>query len=120
MCVLPTCTEEVGTFAECRDEPETCFVKAVSAAAEVCKIDMERNLLKALDLYLQELDPNSCLMDAGMLKELKIGTSGKFGGVGMVVTPKGGDYVVISPFEGSPAHKAGIKAGDIILEIDGG
>ncbi len=37
----------------------------------------------------------------------------------MVVTPRGGDYVVISPFEGSPAYKAGIKAGDMILEIDG-
>jgi carboxyl-terminal processing protease len=119
MCMLPHCTEDLESFTLCRDDPETCFVKAVSTAASACKIDLNAALLRALNLYLQDLDPNSCLMDSGMLKELKIGTSGKFGGVGMVVTPKGGDYVVISPFEGSPAYKAGIKAGDMILEIDG-
>ncbi len=78
----------------------------------------ECGALRALNLYLQDLDPNSCLMDSGMLKELKIGTS-ENSAVWDGVTPRGGDYVVISPFEGSPAYKAGIKAGDMILEIDG-
>ncbi len=119
MSVLPTCTEDLESISKCQENPETCFANAVSKAAELCKVNLERALLKTLNLYLQDLDPNSCLMDAGMLKELKIGTSGKFGGVGMVVTPKAGDYIVISPFEGSPAYKAGIKAGDTILEIDG-
>ena len=119
MGLLPTCTEDLDDFSKCPDDPEMCFARSVTAAAQACKIDLDGVLLRALNLYLQDLDPNSCLMDSEMLKELKIGTSGKFGGVGMVVTPKGGDYVVISPFEGSPAHKAGIKAGDTVLEIDG-
>ncbi len=79
----------------------------------------DRLVIRAVNVFMQNLDANSSLMDPEALKELKIGTSGKFGGVGMVVNPKDGDYVVISPFEGTPAFKAGIKAGDIIMEIDG-
>ena len=54
-----------------------------------------------------------------MLNELKITASGKFGGVGMVVSNRDGEYVVISCLEESPAYKAGIKAGDSVLAIDG-
>jgi len=54
-----------------------------------------------------------------MLNELKISMSGTFGGVGMVVASKDDRYVVVSALDGSPAQKAGIKAGDTILEIDG-
>ena len=65
-------------------------------------MDVNRLLSAVLNILLQELDPNSCVMDSGMLKELEIGTSGKFGGVGVVVSAKGADYVVVSPFEGFP------------------
>ncbi len=90
MCILPHCTEDMEAFTLCRDDPETCFVKAVSTAASACKIELNAALLRALNLYLQDLDPNSCLMDSGMLKELKIGTSGKFGGVGWWSRPEAG------------------------------
>ncbi|AFM25865.1 C-terminal processing peptidase [Desulfomonile tiedjei DSM 6799] len=116
--MLPNCTEDLETFQECGAEPEVCFSKAIAQIESACKINREQSLLRSLNLFLQDLDPNSCLMDLSMLKELKIGTSGKFGGVGMVVTPKNGEYVVISPFEGSPAYDAGIRAGDTILQID--
>jgi len=84
-----------------------------------CRIRIDRLALGAINSVVQSLDVNSSLMDSDMIKELKIGTSGKFGGVGMVVNPKEGQYVVVSPFEGSPAYHAGIKAGDTIIEIDG-
>lgn len=72
-----------------------------------------------MKILLRNLDPNSALMDANMVKELKISTSGRFGGIGMVVGAKHGDYVVISALDGSPAFRAGIKTGDKVLAIDG-
>jgi carboxyl-terminal processing protease len=114
--VLPQCVEDVG---KCSGNADQCFVSDINMMARRCNLDVNRLLCSALNISLQELDPNSCVMDAGLLKELEIGTSGKFGGVGMVVSAKGADYVVVAPFEGSPAYKAGIKAGDTILEIGG-
>ena len=116
LVVLPQCVEDID---KCSGDIDQCFVADINAMAARCNLDVNRMLCAVLSISLQELDPNSCMMDAGMLKELEIGTSGKFGGVGMVVHAKGADYVVISPFGGSPAYRAGIKAGDTILEIDG-
>jgi carboxyl-terminal processing protease len=116
---LPQCMEGVESEKECPDTPDDCFLKAVETIARNCGYDKNDILRKALTILLHNLDPNSGLLDPAMLKELKISTSGKFGGVGMVVTPRDGDYVVISPFDDSPAYKAGVKAGDTIMEIDG-
>ena len=82
-------------------------------------MDAEGLCRVVLNIILRDLDPNTCLLDEPMLKELTITTAGKFGGVGVMVAPRNGDYVVISPFEGSPAYKAGIRAGDVMMEIDG-
>jgi carboxyl-terminal processing protease len=112
----PHCAEDLG---DCPGSAQSCFKEALRRIAELCGFKTERLVVRAVNIFMQSLDANSSLMDAEALKELKIGTSGKFGGVGMVVNPKDGDYVVISPFEGTPAFKAGIKPGDIILEIDG-
>ncbi|MGO9569970.1 MAG: S41 family peptidase [Desulfomonilaceae bacterium] len=116
LVVLPHCVEDMD---KCSGDIDQCFVTDINSIAARCNLDINRLLCAVLNISLQELDPNSCMLDAGMLKELEIGTSGKFGGVGMVVNAKGADYVVISPFGGSPAYRAGIKAGDTILEIDG-
>ena len=116
LIVLPQCVEGAE---RCPEENQECFVRNIEMMSERCNLDITRLLFAGLNISLQELDPNSCVMDTGMLKELEIGTSGKFGGVGMVVSARQGDYVVVSPFDGSPAYKAGIKAGDTILEIDG-
>ncbi|MEW6533803.1 MAG: S41 family peptidase [Thermodesulfobacteriota bacterium] len=103
---------------ECSDADEECLLNALRSLAEGCGMEPDQLLRKALDSMLHDLDPYSGLMDSAMLEELKVSTSGKFGGLGMVVGPRSGDYVVISSFDGSPAHKAGIKAGDTILAID--
>jgi carboxyl-terminal processing protease len=79
----------------------------------------DRMVIMTLGFLVSNLDPNTSLLTADMLKELEIGTSGKFGGIGMVVNPKDGKYVVTAAIAGSPAQKAGIKAGDVVLEIDG-
>jgi len=68
---------------------------------------------------LTSLDPHSSFLPPEIYKAMKDETSGKFGGLGVEVTLKEKAIVVVSPIDGSPAEKAGIKAGDIITEIDG-
>jgi carboxyl-terminal processing protease len=119
MGLPPQCVEDVGDVTHCSGDPQACFKEALHRIATRCGIRTDRLVVRAVNIFMQSLDANSNLLDPAALKELEIGASGKFGGVGMVVNPKDDDYVVISPFEGTPAAKAGIKAGDIIMEIDG-
>ncbi|MCM8763426.1 MAG: S41 family peptidase, partial [Candidatus Omnitrophica bacterium] len=71
----------------------------------------------ALKGMLNSLDPHSQFLDAETYNELKIETEGKFGGIGVEITIKDGLVTVVSPIEGTPAWKAGIKAGDRIVRI---
>jgi len=64
-------------------------------------------------------DPHSIYMDAKMYKEFMIETEGSFGGVGIVLGVKDKMLTVVSPIEGTPSEKAGIKSGDQIVQIDG-
>ncbi|MGI6091568.1 MAG: S41 family peptidase [Veillonellaceae bacterium] len=64
-------------------------------------------------------DPHSVYMDAKLFKEFMIETEGSFGGVGIVVGVKDKMLTVVSPIEGTPGDKAGIKSGDRITKIDG-
>ncbi len=64
-------------------------------------------------------DPHSVYMDAKMYKEFSVETEGSFGGVGMVLGVKDKTLTVVSPIEGTPSDKAGIKSGDQILQING-
>lgn len=119
LTLLPQCMEGVEPIETCSAPADRCFFKAVKTISRNCGEKQRAILARALRYLLRDLDPNSGLLDSAMLKELKISTSGKFGGIGMVVTARDGDYVVISPFDGSPAYEAGIKPGDTIVEIDG-
>lgn len=73
----------------------------------------------ALRGMLSSLDSHSQFMDPREYKEMNLETKGEFGGVGIVISIKNNLLTVISPIEGTPAFKAGIKAGDIIVKIDG-
>ena len=73
----------------------------------------------AINGMLTQLDPHSIILPPKEFNEFKIGTTGKFGGLGMVVGLRDGILMVISPIEGTPAARAGMKAGDKIIEIDG-
>lgn len=67
---------------------------------------------------LAGLDPHSAYLDQTEFAELKASTSGQFGGLGIEVTMEEGYIKVISPIDGSPASKAGMAAGDLIVKID--
>ncbi len=73
----------------------------------------------AINGMLGDLDPHSVFLPPKEYKEFIIGTSGRFGGLGMVVGIREMALTVISPIEGTPAHRAGLKSGDKIMEIEG-
>src|SRR3954465_13349905 len=73
----------------------------------------------AIQGMVSNLDPHSSYMDAKMYGDMQITTHGQFGGVGIEVTQEDGLIKVISPIDGTPASKAGIKSGDRIAAIDG-
>ena len=74
----------------------------------------------AIQGMVSNLDPHSSYMDAKMYGDMQITTKGQFGGVGIEVTQEDGLIKVISPIDGTPASRAGIKTGDRIAGIDGG
>ncbi len=73
----------------------------------------------AMTGMLQDLDPYSQFMDKESYKDIKEDTAGRFSGIGLVIVMKAGLLTVVSPMEDTPAFRAGILSGDIILEIDG-
>ncbi len=66
-----------------------------------------------------ELDPHSAFLTPDMFREMQVETKGEFGGLGIEITIRNGKLTVVSPIEGTPAYKAGVKAGDVIIKIDG-
>lgn len=85
----------------------------------VDEVDTKKLVVSAIEGMLKTLDPYSAYLTPERYKELEIGTSGEFGGVGIEVTIKNGVLTVISPIEDTPADKAGIKPGDQIIAING-
>ncbi|UCC66943.1 MAG: S41 family peptidase, partial [Deltaproteobacteria bacterium] len=73
----------------------------------------------AIEGMLNSLDPHSAYLTPDMYRELQVETKGSFGGLGIEITIKDGILTVIAPIEDTPAHRAGIKAGDKILKIEG-
>ncbi len=85
----------------------------------VDEISMEEIIDKALQGLMTNLDAHSSYLNSKNFESLKIQTNGEFGGLGITVGMRDGALTVISPIEGTPADRAGLKAGDIILRIDG-
>lgn len=81
-------------------------------------IDDKTLLENAIRGMLSGLDPHSSYLDAEDFKELQIGTSGEFGGLGIEVGMEDGFVKVISPIDDTPAQRAGVKAGDLIVRLD--
>jgi carboxyl-terminal processing protease len=82
------------------------------------KIDVSALLDSAIRGMLAGLDPHSEYLGSEDLKELTMETSGKFGGVGILMVPDNGVIKVITPVDDTPAYRAGIKAGDYIIQIN--
>ncbi|MFC1834274.1 S41 family peptidase [Thermodesulfobacteriota bacterium] len=119
LALLPQCFEGVPPMEECAQPAEECFLNGLVAVSRKCDLEVEQVIAMALKIWLRDLDARCALMGKQMLEELKVSTSGKFGGIGIVVASRAGDYVVVSSIQGSPGQKAGVQAGDVVLAIDG-
>ncbi|BBL73916.1 S41 family peptidase [Methylomagnum ishizawai] len=78
----------------------------------------DKLLEDAIRGMLTGLDPHSAYLDKEQYNELKVGTTGQFGGLGIEVGMENGFVKVISPIDDTPAQKAGVKAGDLIIRLD--
>ena len=103
-----------------RLEALTKFTKVLSIVEQydVDKVTIEELIDKALDGMMKNLDAHSNYLTEKEYKNLQVQTSGEFGGLGITVGMKDGALTVISPIDGTPADKAGLKSKDIILKID--
>ena len=85
----------------------------------VDEIDQSKSMDAAINGLLQSLDPYSAYMTPESFNSMQTETSGEFGGLGIEVGMEAGVVKVISPIDNTPASKAGLKAGDYIVKIDG-
>jgi carboxyl-terminal processing protease len=82
-------------------------------------VDDDKLLKGAIDGMLASLDPHSNYLDGASLQRLETMIDGQYSGLGLSVVEDDGAVKIISPFKGSPAEKAGLKAGDYITHLDG-
>ncbi|WP_292975984.1 PDZ domain-containing protein, partial [Nitrosomonas sp.] len=101
--------EELRTFSQVFGRIKSDYVEPV---------EDKKLITEAINGMLVGLDPHSAFLDNEEYKELQIGTQGEFGGLGIQVTMEDGLVKVISPIEDTPAYRAGIKTGDLIIKID--
>jgi carboxyl-terminal processing protease len=83
------------------------------------KPDEAKLVEAAINGMLASLDPHSSYMDAKAFRDMQVQTKGEFGGLGIEVTQEDGNLKVVTPIDDTPAAKAGIMSGDIIIAIDG-
>ena len=101
--------EELRTFAEVFGKIKSDYVEP---------IEDKKLINEALNGMLSGLDPHSTFLDLDHFKDLEMGTTGEFGGLGIEVGMQDGFVLVISPIEDTPAYKAGLKSGDLIMKLD--
>ncbi|MCE2993270.1 MAG: S41 family peptidase [Alphaproteobacteria bacterium] len=83
------------------------------------EVSQKKLIEYSIEGMLSSLDPHSTFLDEKEFKEMRMATKGEFGGLGLEVTMEKGFVKVVSPYEDSPAFKAGVKVGDFITMIDG-
>lgn len=105
----PLPIEDLRAFTEVFGRIKSDYVEAV---------DDKKLISEAINGMLTGLDPHSSYLDAEAFKELQVGTQGEFGGLGIEVGMEEGFVKVVSPIEDTPAHRAGLKPGDLIIKLD--
>jgi carboxyl-terminal processing protease len=83
------------------------------------EVDTREIVYGAVKGMLKGLDPHSSFMTPEEYSEMQVDTKGSFGGIGIEIGTRGGVLTVISPIEDTPAHRAGLEAGDAIVKIEG-
>ncbi len=101
--------EELRTFSDVFGRIKNDYVEDVEDG------DMLENAIRGM---LSGLDPHSSYLDHEQFKELQVGTSGEFGGLGIEVGMEDGFVKVIAPIDDTPAQRAGVQAGDLIIRLD--
>ncbi|MCP4993127.1 MAG: PDZ domain-containing protein, partial [Gammaproteobacteria bacterium] len=102
--------QELRAFAQIFGRIKEDYVEAVD------DVDL---LESAIDGMLSGLDPHSTYLNPEEFKDLQEGTSGEFGGLGIEVGIEDGFIKVIAPIDDTPAQRAGVKSGDLIIRLDG-
>jgi carboxyl-terminal processing protease len=85
----------------------------------VDELDPEEVIERAIDAMLKDLDPHSQLLTEEVYDDLMTSTQGEFGGLGIQIVVRDGYPTVVSPIDGTPASRLGIRGGDQIVEIEG-
>ncbi|MCB1915183.1 MAG: S41 family peptidase [Rhodocyclaceae bacterium] len=106
---LPLPVEELRAFADVFNAVKQGYVE---------QVEDKKLITQAISGMLSGLDPHSAYLDADAFKDLQVGTQGEFGGLGIEVGMEDGFVKVISPIEDTPAFRAGVKAGDLIVKLD--
>ncbi len=94
-------------------------VLSLVRSSYVEEVDTKKLLNGAIQGMLGTLDPHSSFLTPEMYEEMQADTHGEFGGLGIEITVKDGELVIVSPIEDTPAYLAGLKAGDKIIKING-
>jgi carboxyl-terminal processing protease len=102
--------EDLTLFTQVYDRIKNDYVETV---------EDKKILREAINGMLQGLDPHSQFLDADAFKEMQATSSGEFGGIGIEIGSEDGFLKVVAPIEDTPADRAGIKAGDYIMKVDG-
>jgi carboxyl-terminal processing protease len=105
----PLPVDELRAFAE---------VFGAIKAGYVEPVEDKKLINEAINGMLTGLDPHSAYLDQEAFRELQVGTQGEFGGLGIEVGMEDGFVKVVSPIEDTPAFRAGLKPGDLIIKLD--
>ncbi len=101
--------EELRSFADVFNAIKQGYVEP---------IDDKKLITYAISGMLSNLDPHSAYLDSDAFKDLQVSTQGEFGGLGIEVGMEDGFVKVVAPIDDTPAFKAGVKAGDLIIKLD--
>ena len=106
---LPLPVEELRAFSEVFGRVKQDYVEPV---------EDKKLITEAINGMLTGLDPHSAYLDQDAFKDMQVGTQGEFGGLGIEVGMEDGFVKVISPIDDTPASRAGVMAGDLIVKLD--